>query len=60
MSDNGDEYEYDEEGFNFTKYRSLLKLTEMKLRLVSSDAMDRIVMSQDDATCRSVPAVENQ
>jgi len=53
MSDNGDdnEYKYDEEEeFNFTKYRSLLKLAETKLRLVSSDAMDRIAIGQGDIT----------
>ncbi len=50
MSDDEDEQS------NFTKYRQLLILSKVKLRVVSSDAMDRIAMNQDEDTRLSVIA----
>jgi len=57
VSDDEDEMSDDEdEQSNFTKYRRLLILSKVKLRVVSSDAMDRIVMDQDEVTRLSVIA----
>jgi len=52
-----DEFELsddEDETIDYTKYRRLLTLSEVKLRLVSSDTMDRIIMDQDDNARLSV------
>lgn len=41
-------FDDEDEESNFPKYRALLDLAKVRLRLVSSNMMDHIVMDQDD------------